>query len=223
MPVLEAVDLYRFYHVNQEETLALRGVNLSISAGQMVAVMGPSGSGKTTLLACLAGLDEPDGGYVALSGERISRRPEAEKAAIRACRIGIMLQFGNLFDHLSIVDNIALQLHLAGMWNVRKVRIEELLERMALQHIRWAYPARISGGESARAALAVAISAKPQLLLADEPTAEVDAGTEKRIIELLMEYRDQGGTVLLATHSAALASAANRIIYLRDGKVAPHG
>src|SRR4051812_36024700 len=112
MRVLEAFDIYRFYHTGEEETLALRGVSLHADEGEIVVVMGPSGSGKSTLLACLAGLDEPDGGHVELMGERLTRRPEATRAAMRAASIGILLQSGNLFEHLSVEDNARLQMRL---------------------------------------------------------------------------------------------------------------
>src|SRR5258705_3888606 len=113
MAILTAFDLYRFFHTGAAETLALRGVSLTLEAGEMVAVQGPSGSGKSTLLACLAGLDEPDGGHVELLGERLTRRSERERAARRATDIGILLQSGNLFDHLAVEDNVRLQMCLA--------------------------------------------------------------------------------------------------------------
>jgi putative ABC transport system ATP-binding protein len=172
MYTLEAFELYRFYHIGEEETLALKGVNLKIDEGEIVAVMGPSGSGKSTLLACLSGIDEPDGGYVNLLGQSLTRRPEAERAAIRAGEIGIVLQAGNLFDHLSIEDNIILKMKLAR--KVDKNRVHNLLELVGLLDRRKVYPSQISGGEAARASIAVALSANPRLLLADEPTGEVD-------------------------------------------------
>jgi putative ABC transport system ATP-binding protein len=220
MAVLGAFDIYRFYHAGEEETLALRGVSIQVEAGEMVAVQGPSGSGKSTLLACLSGLDEPDGGYVTVLGERITRRPEAKRAALRARRIGIMLQSGNLFDHLSVEDNIRLQMHLAG--RVNHLRLDELIDLVGLNHRRHARPARISGGEAARAALAVALAAEPKVLLADEPTGEVDGETEKQILQLLDAYRKNGGAILVVTHSNAVATYANRTLHLFDGRIADH-
>jgi putative ABC transport system ATP-binding protein len=220
MSVLEAFDIYRFYHAGEEETLALRGVSIQVAAGETVAVQGPSGSGKSTLLACLSGLDEPDGGYVTVLGERMTRRPEAERAFLRASKIGIMLQSGNLFDHLSVEDNIRLQMFLAGRANIK--RMDELIDLVGLNHRRHARPSHISGGEASRAALAVALAAEPKLLLADEPTGEVDAETEKQILHLLDGYRKNGGAILVVTHSDAVAASANRTIYLFDGRVADH-
>ncbi len=222
MKVLEACDLYRFFHTEEEETLALRGVSLCVESREIVAVQGPSGSGKSTLLSCLAGLDEPDGGYVMLMGKRLTRKPEAERASVRARTIGIMLQSGNLLDHLSVEDNIRLQMHLAGKTDVQP-RLDELIDMVGLRHVRHARSAYISGGETARAGLAVAISVQPKLLLADEPTGEVDSETEQKIVHLLDRYRRDGGAVLMVTHSDALASYADRTIHLLDGKVVNDG
>jgi len=220
MSVLEAFDIYRFYHAGEEETLALRGVSIQVAAGEIVAVQGPSGSGKSTLLACLCGLDEPEGGYVTVLGERMTRRPEAERAFLRASKIGIMLQSGNLFDHLSIEDNIRLQMLLSG--RINRKHMDALIDRVGLNHRRHARPAHISGGEASRAALAVALAAEPKVLLADEPTGEVDAETEKQILHLLEDYRKNGGAILVVTHSNAVAASANRTIHLLDGRVADH-
>jgi putative ABC transport system ATP-binding protein len=216
MRVLEAFDLYRFYHTGEEETLALRGVSIHVEAGEIVVVIGPSGSGKSTLLACLVGLDEPDGGHVELMGKRLTRRPEAERAATRAAEIGVMLQSRNLFDHLSVDENMRLQMRLARKYD--KQQLSTLIDLVALTERRYARPSQLSGGEAARAALAVALSTRPKVLLADEPTGEVDAETEKHILNLLEDRRQNGGATLIATHSDALAKHADRIIHILDGR-----
>lgn len=216
-PVLEAHDLYRFFHTPEAETLALRGVSMRLSRGETVAVMGPSGSGKSTLLACLAGLDEPDGGHVELLGERLTRRPETVRADLRAKHIGILLQSGNLLGHLSVEENVMMSLNLAR--KPSRERVTELLEAVGLTGRRTAYPAELSGGETARAGLAVALAADPEVLLADEPTGEVDAETEGLLLELLEHRRNQGYAALIATHSPALAAHANRTVHLTDGRV----
>lgn len=221
MPILDAIDLYRFYHIGDSETLALRGVSLQIAAGETVAVMGPSGSGKSTLLACLCGLDEPDGGVVELLGRRMSRRPERERAAMRAASIGVLLQAGNLFGHLSVANNIRLSMRLAGRRDER--RLTDLLEQVGLSDRRHAHPPELSGGEAARAGLAVALATAPALLLADEPTAEVDAETEAQILRLFAAHRDAGGAALVVTHSEALAAQMDRVVRLRDGRIDNHG
>lgn len=217
MALLVASGLYRFFHRGDEETAALKGVDLTVEAGELVALVGPSGSGKSTLLTCLTGLDNPDGGMVEIAGERMSRRPEAMRAQLRARLIGIMLQSGNLFDHLDIADNIALQRHLARSSGA--VSPERLLERLGLAQRAGALPAQLSGGEAARASLAVALAAAPALLICDEPTAEVDTQTESAIIALLREELQRGVGVLIATHSAALAGTADRVVRLDDGRV----
>jgi putative ABC transport system ATP-binding protein len=217
MKVLEAFDLYRFYHTGDEETLALRGVSLHVEAGEIVVVMGPSGSGKSTLLSCLVGLDEPDGGYVQLMGKRLTRRPETERSAMRAAEIGILLQSRNLFEHLSVSDNVCLQMRLARKFDRR--RLSKLIDFVGLHDRRNARPSQLSGGEAARAALAVALSAEPKVLVADEPTGEIDAETEKHIMGLLDDRRGNGGGTLIATHSDVLAARADRVIRLLDGRV----
>jgi putative ABC transport system ATP-binding protein len=217
MPILEAQELYRFYHIGDDEIRALRGVSLSVDPGEMVAVVGPSGSGKSTLLACLTGLDEPDGGWVNLQGRRLTRRSEVERASLRARNIGILLQSGNLFDHLTVENNIRLAQHLAGKSD--EGYLEELLDWFGLKQRRDNRPVHLSGGETARAGLAVALSTNPALLITDEPTGEVDAQTEAQVLDSLLDYRKQGGTLILATHSDALAAHADRIIRLFDGKI----
>jgi putative ABC transport system ATP-binding protein len=220
MNILDAVNLYRFYHVGDSETLALRGVSLQIAPGETVAVMGPSGSGKSTLLACLCGLDDPDAGAVDLLGRRLSRRPEPERAAMRAASIGVLLQAGNLFTHLSVANNIRLPMRLARKPDQQ--RLTDLLEQVGLTDRRHAHPPQLSGGEAARAGLAVALAAAPALLLADEPTAEVDAETEAQILRLFVAHRDAGGAALIVTHSEALAAQMDRVVRLRDGRIDAH-
>jgi putative ABC transport system ATP-binding protein len=217
MAAVAAFDLYRFFHTRESETLALRGVSLSVEPGEMVAVVGPSGSGKSTLLACLAGLDEPDGGHVELVGERLTRLPEAQRARRRAASIGILMQSGNLFPTLTVADNAKLPMLLAG--KVDLARIERLLSDIGLAERKNARPGQLSGGELARAGLAVALAAAPRVLLADEPTGEVDLATEARILDFLGEQRKSGIAILVATHSRALAARADRVIHLRDGRV----
>src|SRR5260370_41142393 len=187
MRVLEAFDLYRFYHTGEDEALASRGVSLRVDAGETVVVMGPSGSGKSTLLSCLVGLDEPDGGHVELMGKRLTRRPEAERAAMRAAQIGILLQSRNLFEHLSVNDNMCPQMRLARKFD--KQRLSKLIDQVGLHARRYALTSQLSGGEAARAALAVAVSTEPKVVLADEPTGEVDGENGKEVLELLEARR----------------------------------
>jgi putative ABC transport system ATP-binding protein len=218
--VLEADSLYRFYHAGDDETLALRGVSLVVAAGEMVAVTGPSGSGKSTLLACLAGLDEPSGGMVRVAGRRLSRRPEPERAALRAAQIGILLQTANLVEHLDVAGNVALAQRLAApVAGADRADVGELLAHVGLHERAHARPSQLSGGELARAGLAVALANRPAVLLADEPTGELDATTARRVLALLRRRADDGGAVVVVTHNPAVAAAADRTIELADGRV----
>ena len=216
--LIEAHDLYRFYHSDEDETLALRGVSFEADPGELIAIMGPSGSGKSTLLACLAGLDEPDGGYVVIQGRRLSHRPESERARIRASTLGLVLQSGNLIEHLSVAENIRLQQHFAKT-DAQAMTGDQMLQSVGLSGRGHAYASQLSGGESARAALAVALAASPPLLLADEPTGEVDEQTETSIIALLKQHCRQGGVAILATHSQALAAQADSLLHILDGRI----
>jgi putative ABC transport system ATP-binding protein len=216
--VLEAESLYRFFHAGDDETLALKGVSLTIAGGEVVAVTGPSGSGKSTLLACLAGLDEPDGGTVRVGSERVTRRPEEERAGLRARLIGMLFQQANLAGHLSVSDNVALAQRL-GRGRTGRAWREEVLERCDIDHRAGARPSQLSGGELARAGLAAALANDPPLILADEPTGELDGVTAERVLDLLRERADAGAAVLVVTHNPEVADAADREVRLRDGTV----
>jgi putative ABC transport system ATP-binding protein len=217
--ILEASDLYRFYHAGDDETFALRGVSLSVAEGEVLAVVGPSGSGKSTLLACLAGLDEPDGGHVSVAGTRITRRPETERAGLRARWIGILQQSGNLLDHLSVANNVRIAQTLARDAGQAGLSVGALLAEVGLAERAHSRPATLSGGEAARAGLAVALANDPPLLLADEPTGEVDEANERLILDLLRRRALSGNAVVIVTHSARAAMEADRIVQLRDGRI----
>jgi putative ABC transport system ATP-binding protein len=215
---LEAESLYRFFHAGDDETLALQGVSLRVDRGEVVSVTGPSGSGKSTLLACLAGLDEPDGGVVRVDGERLTRRSEEERARLRGRAIGVLFQQSNLVNHLSVTDNFAVAQRLGGRTTDAAWRTE-VLERCGISARAHARPSQLSGGELARAGLAVALANDPAVVLADEPTAEVDQDTAMRVLDLLRERAAAGTAVLVVTHSPAVSRVADREIALRDGRV----
>jgi putative ABC transport system ATP-binding protein len=218
VPPLTADGLYRFFRAGEEETLALRGVSLRVDAGEILAVTGPSGSGKSTLLACLAGLDEPTAGIVRVAGAGMSARPESERAALRSQHLGVLFQSANLFAHLTVAENVALaqaiSARAAPAWSPA-----EVLERVGLAKRAGALPAQLSGGEAARAGLAVALANGPSVLLADEPTGELDGGTERRLLQLLRDQADSGCAVLVVTHSADVIASADRVLSLHDGVV----
>src|SRR5712691_892964 len=212
---LDAQNLYRFYHAGDDETLALRGVSLEVDGGELVAVTGPSGSGKSTRLACLAGLDEPDGGMVRVDGEQLSRRSEQARTAIRARRIGVLFQNANLLDHLTVAENVRVVRRLAADAPVDQ-SVSALLDELGIGDRARARPSELSGGELARAGLAVAIANHPSVILADEPTGELDRVTASRILTLLRSRTEKGAAVVVVTHGDAIAAEADRVIALRD-------
>jgi putative ABC transport system ATP-binding protein len=217
--LLWADRLYRFYRAGDEETLALRGVSLTLEPGQTVVVMGPSGSGKSTLLRCLTGVDEPSGGTVWVAGERMSHRRDQVRAGLRARHIGSLSQGGNLFDQLTVLDNVRLAQRLAGQGVPGRPEAVELLTRLGLERRIQAMPTALSGGEAARAGLAVALANKPAILIADEPTGELDESTEARVLDLIADHARDGGAVLVASHSDAVRRRADETVSLTDGVV----
>jgi putative ABC transport system ATP-binding protein len=215
-PAIEASNLYRFYHSGDDETFALRGVSLELHAGETVAVVGPSGSGKSTLLHCLAGLDDPDGGVVRVVGQLMSRQPESRRAALRGRYIGVLLQSGNLFDHLNARENMTIAAAFGG--DARGSGASSLLlDAVGVGRRSHALPSQLSGGELARAGLAVALANEPPVLLADEPTGEVDSVTEAALLELFRHRARQGGANLIVTHSEGVAAIADRRLTMSDG------
>jgi putative ABC transport system ATP-binding protein len=217
MPLLDARELYRFYHAGEEEVQALRGVSLAIEPGEMVALVGPSGSGKSTLLMCLAGLDEPDGGMVKVMDCIMTRRPESEKTKLRAKHLGIMRQKDNLFPHLTVLENVRIARRLAN--DEDQTEGVDVLDRIGMTARKSSLPAQLSGGEQARAGLAVAMACHPPVLLLDEPTGETDAVAEDAILAVLSEFRKSGGAVIVATHNPAIARVATRTLAMLDGKI----
>ncbi|HEV7918535.1 MAG TPA: ABC transporter ATP-binding protein [Solirubrobacterales bacterium] len=222
---LTADHLYRFFYVGDDETLALQGISLQLNRGEIVAVTGPSGSGKSTLMSCLAGLDEPDGGTVRVDGERLSRRSEEDRARIRGESIGVLYQQNNLIGHLTVAQNVELARQIGSSGDhLRspegdKTRRADVLERCGIAHRARHRPAQLSGGELARAGLAVALANDPPIVIADEPTGELDSVTAAGVINLLRDTAAQGSAVLVVTHSDEVAAAADRRIALRDGKI----
>jgi putative ABC transport system ATP-binding protein len=213
---IDGRDLYRFFHTGDDEVLALRGVSISARPGEAVAVMGPSGSGKSTLLACLTGLDEPDGGTVEIDGERITRRPESTRAHLRARKIGVVSQSSNLVGHLTVRQNLRIVQQLAGREG--RDQIDAVLARLGILERASAYPEELSGGEAVRAGLAAALINDPVVLVADEPTAEVDRAAEAATLALLGEVVARGAAIVVATHSDAVASWASRVVSMADGR-----
>ncbi len=198
----------------------LKGIDLSIPARQFVVIMGASGSGKSTLLGLLAGLDSPTSGTVAIDGELISDRSEDALAGIRAAKLGFVFQSYQLIPTLTALENVMLPHELHAKDDGR-ARAESLLSAVGLEDRFHHYPVQLSGGEQQRVALARAFMLRPPVILADEPTGNLDSATGARIMELLLELnRAEGATLVLVTHDPSLAEMAERKIYLRDGRVA---
>ncbi|WP_006243303.1 ABC transporter ATP-binding protein [Mycolicibacterium tusciae] len=216
-PAVEARSLYRFFRAGDEEVLALRGVSLTLCPGEVVAVVGPSGSGKSTLLACLAGLDEPDGGTVWVGGQRISHQPENSRSRLRARYIGVLYQDRNLLAHLTVEQNILLAQRIAG--GCPSTHPTVLLASLGIADRGAAQPDQLSGGELARAGLAVALANDPLVVLADEPTGELDTSTEADVLAVLRAHAAAGAAIMIASHSPAVAAGADRVIGLADGQV----
>ena len=197
----------------------LDGVTLDVEPGEVVAVTGPSGSGKSTLLGLIAGLDTPTAGTVVVNGAEVTRLGEAELARFRLATIGYVFQSYHLIPTLTAAENVAVPLELAGVPRPL-ARAAALLDAVGLGARAHHYPAQLSGGEQQRVALARAVALRPPLLLADEPTGNLDSATGAQIIELLLaSARERGATLLLVTHDPALAERASRVIALRDGRV----
>jgi putative ABC transport system ATP-binding protein len=200
---------------------ALDGVDLSIARGEMASIVGPSGSGKSTLLNLIGGLDHPSSGEIELDGERLSQLNDDALTRVRRDKIGFIFQFFNLLPTLSALENVSLPLHLRG-WPRKKVadRAQELLELVQLGSRVEHLPEELSGGERQRVAIARALSIYPPILLADEPTGNLDTATGVEILKLMHDLHDRlGATVLVVTHDMAVAESCPRTIHLRDGKV----
>ena len=204
---------------------AVDNISLELAPGEAVAVMGPSGSGKSTLLNLIAGLDRPTSGTVTVAGERVDKLSETSLARFRRSRIGMIFQFFNLLDDLTVEDNVLLPAQLAGMHRSRaRARADELLAALRIDRYRNAYPGRLSGGERQRVAIARALVNRPELLVADEPTGALDTATGEQIGRLLQDLNSSGQSLVLVTHNPDLAARyASRTVHIVDGRLAELG
>ena len=206
---------------DKDGAYAVEDVSLQVAPGESVAVMGPSGSGKSTLLNLIAGLDRPTAGTVTVGGQRIDSLSETSLAKYRRQRVGMIFQFFNLLDDLTVADNVLLPAQLAGLSRAAaRSRADELLDRLKISQYKQAYPARLSGGERQRVAIARALVNSPELLLADEPTGALDTATGEEIGGLLLELNQAGQSMIMVTHNADLAVRyASRTIEIVDGRL----
>jgi putative ABC transport system ATP-binding protein len=218
--VVSAHDLHREYHMGAELVHAVRGVTLDVAQRDYVAIVGPSGCGKSTLLNLLGGIDRPNAGTVSVDGARIDAMRDKELTRFRLLRVGFVFQRFYLMPALSAIENVELPMAEAKMPARQRVhRARELLAYVGLDARRDHRPAQLSGGEQQRVAIARALANKPTLLLADEPTGELDAKTGAEMIELLGQVNGDGTTILVVTHDEDLARAARRVVHMRDGVV----
>ncbi|OFW45623.1 MAG: ABC transporter ATP-binding protein [Acidobacteria bacterium RIFCSPLOWO2_12_FULL_67_14b] len=220
MPVLAADNLHKTYVSGDSRVAALAGVSFAIAAGDFAALMGPSGCGKSTLLHLCGAMDRPSEGRLELNGRDLGTLGDDELTRVRREQVGFVFQFFNLLPTLTIGDNIALPCLLGGMKGAEADRrARSLADRVGISHRLGHYPQQVSGGEMQRAAIARALVHQPSLLVADEPTGNLDSDNGARVLALLAELnREMGVTILLATHAAEVAAAASRVMRMRDGK-----
>ena len=220
-PILEVRGLLKSIHSGTHRVDILRGISFAVERGQFVAIMGPSGSGKSTLLGLLAGLDAPSAGKVILDGQEIQDLAEDDMAVLRGRKIGFVFQSYQLVPTLTAEENVLLPLDLAGDGFAGAGRARGLLERVGLADRFDHYPVQLSGGEQQRVALARAFVGRPPLILADEPTGNLDSANGKHVLDILVELnRTEGATLVLVTHNRELAARADRLVTLHDGRIA---
>ncbi|MDE7455633.1 MAG: ABC transporter ATP-binding protein [Prevotella sp.] len=213
-------NIKKVFRTEEVETWALREVSLEVKEGEFVAIMGPSGCGKSTLLNILGLLDNPTEGTYVLNGNDVSQLKENERTDIRKGTIGFVFQSFNLIDELNVYENIELPLLYMGISaKERKARIETVMERMAISHRRKHFPSQLSGGQQQRVAIARAVLPNPKIILADEPTGNLDSKNGKEVMNLLSELHSEGTTIIMVTHSQHDASYADRIVNLYDGQI----
>ncbi|MCB2408835.1 ABC transporter ATP-binding protein [Hymenobacter lucidus] len=218
--MIKIENLEKIYRTDEVQTKALNNVSLEVAEGEFVAIMGPSGCGKSTLLNILGLLDEPDGGSFTFAGTEVAHAPERRRAALRKQHIGFVFQSFNLIDELTVAENVELPLIYLGVGAAeRQAKVTRVLEKMQVMHRRNHFPQQLSGGQQQRVAVARAVVNSPRLILADEPTGNLDSSNGNEVMELLTELNEAGTTVIMVTHSEHDARYAHRVIRLLDGQV----
>lgn len=220
MPLISLKDVSKLYGFGDATTVALDEVSLDVEAGEFVAVMGPSGSGKTTLMNIIGLLDRPTHGQYSLSKRSVAKLRPNQRAKVRRDRIGFVFQSFNLLSKLNVIDNVALPLVYKGMTPVRRLkRAEAVLERVGLSDRQYFMPRALSGGQVQRVAIARALVNEPQIIIADEPTGNLDSTASLVVMELLSELHRTGNTILMVTHNPELTRYADRVVYMHDGGI----
>jgi putative ABC transport system ATP-binding protein len=216
--MIKIKDLDKFYKTEELQTIALNKLSFEVKEGEFIAVMGPSGCGKSTLLNILGLLDDSDGGSFIFNGEEVINYSERKRAQIRKHNIGFVFQSFNLIDQLTVFENVELPLIYTGVKKAeRKKQVHEVLEKMQIMHRRKHFPQQLSGGQQQRVAVARAVINNPKLILADEPTGNLDSSNGNEVMDLLTELNGQGTTIIMVTHSEHDAKFSHRIIRMLDG------
>ena len=220
MPLIELQDVSKLYGFGDATTLALDEVNLSIEKGEFVAVMGPSGCGKSTLMHAIGLLDRPSHGKYRLDGKDVSRLRPNQAAKIRRDMIGFIFQSFNLLPRLTVLENVALPLTYKGLTLGRRVKLaSQMLERVGIQEREYFLPSQLSGGQAQCAAIARALVNNPKIIIADEPTGNLDSESSRLVMELLADIHKTGNTIIFVTHNPELTRYATRVVYMRDGQI----
>ncbi len=220
MALIEVNDVSKLFGFGDATTVALDEVNFVVEKGEFVAIMGPSGSGKSTLMNIIGLLDHPSHGTYKLNGRLSTKFRSNQRSKLRRDTIGFVFQSYNLLPRLTVVENVALPLAYKGMTPVRRLkRASEILERVGLEHREYYYPRQLSGGQVQRAAIARALINNPSLIIADEPTGNLDSLSSRVVMELLSEIHKAGNTILMVTHNPELTRYANRVVYMHDGAI----
>jgi putative ABC transport system ATP-binding protein len=218
--MIKTSDLVKVFRTDEVETTALNKVNINVDKGEFVAIMGPSGCGKSTLLNILGLLDSPSGGQYYFNGEEVARYKEKQRTNLRKGNIGFVFQSFNLIDELTVYENVELPLlYLKASPSERKKKVTDVLERMKISHRGKHFPQQLSGGQQQRVAIARAVVTRPHLILADEPTGNLDSANGEEVMSLLTELNNEGTTIIMVTHSPSDADKAHRIVQLFDGHI----
>lgn len=220
MPIINLQDISKLYGFGNATTVALDEANLSIERGEFVAVMGPSGSGKSTLMNIIGLLDRPTHGAYILNGRSVARLRANQRAKVRRDTVGFVFQSFNLLPRLTVIDNVALPLTYRGMTQTRRIKqAAAMLERVGLGNREYFYPRQLSGGEAQRVAVARALINNPHILIADEPTGNLDSASSRLLMELLSDIHATGSTILMVTHNPELTRFASRVVFMHDGDI----
>ncbi|SUB78098.1 ABC transporter ATP-binding protein [Porphyromonas macacae] len=218
--MIEIKNLSKIFRTEEIETVALDGVSMNVKEGEFIAIMGPSGCGKSTLLNILGLLDNPSEGSYTLDGQEVGNLKEKDRTSVRKGKIGFVFQSFNLIDEMTVEENVELPLIYLGVKaSERKSRVEEALRRMSISHRSSHFPNQLSGGQQQRVAIARAVVANPKLILADEPTGNLDSKNGAEVMSLLTQLNKEGSTIVMVTHSEHDAGFAHRVVKLFDGKI----